>query len=240
MKEKDQILFQKYLDGQLDQNQRIAFESRLGDDAGFKAEFDLYKMMNAHLDERSKNKSALDVLKTVHQEQVTPSEKKVGKSFKLWISIAAAASLLLFSVFLVNKYTGGQVLYADLYSAPVLPGEKGDNGNPVEAQLATALVDFDTDPSLAAQKLIALEIDPYLKARWVVETFAYHEMADSVLYYLPPRPTDQILRDRLNYLEILAYFKKGDQVKVKALIEALPEDTDAWYKSIYVRLLSYF
>jgi len=230
MNEKNQILFQKYIDGQLDQSQRAAFESRLTDDAGFKSEFELYQMMNAHLEERNENKHALEVLDAVHRENAVPKESAKLFSIRNLMAAAAVGLLLMASIFFFKKQKPRQVQYADLYKEAVMPGSRGGD---VDSLLVIALNDFESAPNQTVAKLKALDIDSDIKSRWITETFALHEMTDSVLFYLPQPSSDKLIRDRINYLEIISYWKLGDQAKVKTKIDELPEDTEEYFRKIY-------
>ena len=113
----DQGLFQRFLDGEISQNDLAFFEERMESDQKFKKDFELYKDMNSYLGEKEVHGDALEKLRSYNPSEV----KQVLKSkSKFWIFILLAAMLgaLLLAWNYFNKSSGGtssEQLYASYF-----------------------------------------------------------------------------------------------------------------------------
>jgi len=120
MEEKDYILFEDYLSGDLTTEESTAFEARLSNDKAFKEAFNIYKDLSANLEHEIGNeqqnkdfKANLDNISFQHfnkleNETETVSSKKTFSIYKLAV---AASIALIMGFFVFNQF--GDPKYED-------------------------------------------------------------------------------------------------------------------------------
>ncbi len=113
MDEATYILFENYLEGLLSEEERVAFEKRLEENAEFASHFETYREMSNHLSHqfsegRSDLKSQLDEIGTAYFEG-SQTEKKETKviQFRPWQYGIAASIALLIGFFVFQNIGGG-------------------------------------------------------------------------------------------------------------------------------------
>ena len=124
-------LFERYLEGDLSDQEQMDFESKLKSDSNLAEEFEMYKSVRSEISVKIESedkllslKETLDALNTEHFKEVEteesqPAEAKVVRmNRRVWLTVAAAAAVLI-AVFLVfnpfqSEWTNQ---YADLPTA---------------------------------------------------------------------------------------------------------------------------
>jgi len=229
MTEERQILFEKYIQGKLEANELVTFNDQLRSDASFKEEFELYKVMEGFVEEKVKNEGALGVLQKVHQVEIKKEAVNAKltplKSFIIFFIVLATV----FAYLKLSKSSKQNAPLAMTYVDPNWPQERGKT-NDILANAASLALNNKTTEAISILKKSSLS--DFDKAYWISETFAKSNQFDSVIIYLPKQSLG-ILRDRINYLEILAQSRLEHTAIVQQLIKELPEDTDTFYMKIY-------
>ena len=206
-----------YLGNNLSPEAKLSFENALKSDKKLESAVENYDKLKSisseFLDEEVRN-----VLSKLE------APKKGNTKLKYVIILVAIAVLGLIS-YLYQADKKSELLYAEVYEEPAWPIRRS-----VDNSLSDAIkLGMDGNIEMAKQKLLDSGLETSEQQYWIAELFASKEMADSTLAYLPKSWHDNIRRDRINYLEILSYIKKGQNEKAKQLIDALPPDTDDWY-----------
>jgi TolA-binding protein len=142
-------LFEKYLEGSLDERNVLEFEARLSYDSNFKQEFEEYKVVEQgirnHFRKEMKSKFG-----EIDKDLDNASPKRPGKSRKLFYWSAAAASLLI-GVLLFQHFSANEnELLATQYwpEEPGLPVKMSTKGKYDDAMNAYKLGEFDKSYSL--------------------------------------------------------------------------------------------
>lgn len=154
MNEAQQILFEKYLNGELNSEETAAFEARLKSEDKLKEDFGLFQSMNAFTDEKAKNKNALDALKevhttetnTVHENIVTSVKSQKRFNIKRFAIIALVLSAIAFILYQkMIKSVGQGNLYAEIMENHYdLPPNQGTRSlSPNSTKLDSAIHYFD-------------------------------------------------------------------------------------------------
>lgn len=235
MNEALQILFAKYTNGELSEEEFTAFELRLTEDLEFKSEFEIFKSMNGFIDKKYVHGNALKELRSFHEiEQKTAQTAKsnLGKYWLLMIPILAIIGFYI-SKKLKTKPNTNQV-YASAYYEPNWPTTRSDNNT-----LAEAIVNFQsTNKQIGLDSLYnSKNISEFDKSYWLAELYLNDNQPDSCLYYLK-YINDALLQDRIKYLEVLSYFKLKQYDKVNTLANELPTEYSKFYKDRIEIILS--
>ena len=110
MDEQDYILFESYILGDLPENEKTAFETRLKIDATFSESFNTYKELSSFLEHKIGNEAASTAfqnnVKNISEAYFKKQEApKKSISFKPWQYAMAASIALLIGIVLFNNLT---------------------------------------------------------------------------------------------------------------------------------------
>ncbi len=95
MKDQDYQIFEAYLMGDLPANEVETHEKRLQEDQNYKESFELYKSINQHLENESKNKEELEQFKNSLSDISGNYFATRKKSKFAWVKMAIAASIII-------------------------------------------------------------------------------------------------------------------------------------------------
>jgi hypothetical protein len=224
MKQEIQELYRKYLDNELTESGRSAFENRLTTDTEFKNDFILFKEMEGFLQTKTKHGDALSILKDVGSEMKGAKTKSGRKKVNWWIlAIVLVAMVVAWGAYQKLKIEK-KVPYAELITEPIWAIEKSGNNN----RISNALSQYLSGNMLAATDTLK-KIDSEESLYWLSEIYAKEILPDSALKYLPTPPSDKIRRDRINYLKIISLYESGDIEEAKRLYHEVRSDMDEYY-----------
>ncbi len=239
IQDKDYIDIERNLQGKMSPEETREFLSRLDANEELKTLYDSTKAMNDYLDQKKKHEKAIESIKTVGQEYKLDSKNR-SKNRRLFIRAmlgAAAVGLVFVFSTLFFQSDGGweEFSIAEVYHEPYWPVERGPG---VDEKLSDAMDALTmNDYSRASQLLLESDLEESEKRYWLAELYIKAENPDKALDYISTDQDDKKRRDRMHYLEIMAYLQKEDYKKVETLIESLPSDTDAWYwENVYDKL----
>lgn len=107
MNEDHYIVFDQYLQDELSAEDKVKFENQLAEDPELASEFDTFKELNLHLENKFGNADAFDAFKenlqsisNNHFKAYKPKAKVIA--FKPWMYLVAASIAILFGLFLFN------------------------------------------------------------------------------------------------------------------------------------------
>jgi predicted Zn-dependent protease len=117
MKEKQYLTFEKYIDQELNKEEKNAFEAKLNSDSELQKEFEIYKSLNSSLDTKFKNEeSEIALRKTLNNlgakfiKQNKAKKQKIISLFNYKSIMIAASIALLISLFI---FKNGKPVYND-------------------------------------------------------------------------------------------------------------------------------
>jgi len=228
MTEDNIILFQKYVADELSSEELTQVTNRLKTDDTFKSEYDLYMLMENHVDEQVKNKKALDVLKEVGERERQGSLQSKGRSRNRILFALALGLLFLGLAYILNSKLKKQEKpsFAELYVEPNWNLTKGDN-----SKLNIALIKgIEGDMNEAMKEINALILSASEKNYWIGELYLKNNQLEQSLEYLSQvEPLTKEQRDRVSYLKVIIKYllSKGSDFDLKS--ESLPLDMDGDY-----------
>jgi hypothetical protein len=218
-----------YVQGKLNAKDKLTFENELKENELLKAAVENYDLAK---------EISLGFLEA-YIRGVLSDTKPIAKSPKkpnykwIWVVIAALLLTIVGYFVLDSNIKPQKINYADIYKAPTWPMDRSDDGNQLAAAINTAL---GGDLSSGIMMLKQSELPHTEKQLWIAELFAFDLQSDSTLLYLPLQSSDNVKRDRVNYLRIISHYQLDEMQKVKQRIAALPSDTDKWYMDIYAEM----
>ena len=234
MTEERQILFQRYIDDDLSEEERKQFEISLQEDSEFRADYELYSQMHTHLSERVKYDKSLSALKEVHIEQTKLRSEEVPiqsvkKSRINWWLLSSAAAIALLAVFFFFNTKTKPVQFADVYVAPAWPTSRsGDDRLGELFSLYQQGLKEQAFDSVYTTDLLSED----QRAYWLAEMYLAEMKGDSVLKYVGHVNSPSFKRDRCYYLEAVALYLKKDKATLELYIQKLPKNIDNYYLNI--------
>lgn len=232
MLEKDYILFEDYLSGNLELDQEAAFESRLQNDVVFNETFSTYKQASQYLKNYFENEDSSKVfisnLETVSSKYF---EKEVlsGKSFKginPWYYSIAAAAILVVGFFVTQQLSiPAYANYAN-YGTISLTVRGSENQILNKAESAFNTHNYKEADIFISQLLKAdtnnIELQLY-KAVSLVELNKYNE-ADLLFENIIQTPS--AYKNKAIYYLALSKLKQNDNRTCLKILRTLPEDAE--------------
>lgn len=235
MKEDNIILFQKYVDGALTDQERKTVLDRLASDTVFKSEFELFQMMEGHLEEKVKHSESLETIKRIGEKHKKEADRKRSmvrlKRFGL-----IAATLLLFgfitSYYFSDVFQQEKVSFAELYVEPNWQITKGENEG-----LSKALVDgLGGNVEKSMNAIRALDLSDSEKSYWIGEVYLKNKKyKEALASFSGVVAKDKVQRDRVNYLRVLCFHLLDDMSSRDLAISQTPDDTDDFYERYYLK-----
>jgi|GEM_PF-6989539 len=229
MSKENNILFQKFLDKQMSSEEVKGFEQRLIDDADFKEAFDLYVLLEGHVEEKVKYGDAVEVLRDVGEKKKRKENEPKVISLKFMLTIAAS-SLILFFVFNKTIFSSNEIpTHEDLYLSPAWDLDRSGKNDILQKSVQLLLSE---DLSNAIKLLEKSNIGQDSINYWKAEYYVYYEKSDSALIYIAKNKPFKFAQERLTYLEIISEYSLGNYKIVKELIKRLPNDIDYVYINV--------
>lgn len=234
MNEAHQILFEKYISGRLNEAETTDFEARLNSDPSFKEDYELFQTMDAHSSEKSRNKSALDALNEVHEEETDNLHDNIasavktqkGFNFKLYLIILAVLGAIAFFAYKkLMKTSGESVLYAEIMENHYeLPANRGTRSlSPNSTKLDSAVYYFDLRDFDTSQQLFE-DLDATFKERIFYLSHIHFLKQD---YKACIRWIDgqipSFITDDLIELKVYCYLLMGKEDEAQKTVSELPE-----------------
>lgn len=227
MNEDNQILYRRYLDNDLTEVEKSDFESRLESEGDFKQGFDIFKSMENFLDKKEALGGALDAARDYHREV---REKDLGsggnsKIRKLILGVIGTAAVMC-AVYLITQNPSKEQVFEKVYAVAPWPSQRGDNSS-----LAEATSNYQNNQKdIAFDSLYnASTISAQDKYYWLSEVYLLENQPDSVLKYIR-FVDDTSKRDRLFFLEALAYYQKDDISSLKDHLKNSPSNMHDFYQ----------
>ncbi|PKP22534.1 MAG: hypothetical protein CVU05_03520 [Bacteroidetes bacterium HGW-Bacteroidetes-21] len=218
-------LFEKYLDGSLNEKEYSDFLKRLNTDAEFKEQFSVYEAMHIMIAQHGKRQAFKSVMQSVAKDYfseneiiekpVTHNKKGIPLIFKIAASIALLFALSLSAYMLSTINPSGRDLYAEYYS-PLKVDFITRSGSDSIFGINKAFASYQLGDSKACLKTLSeLEIhDSLLVQIAFLRGLAYLEIQDftnaELSLTLASSDTSNIIyNDALWYLS-LAYLSNND------------------------------
>jgi uncharacterized protein YozE (UPF0346 family) len=234
------LLFENYLDNQLSEEDKAAFEKNLEEDPAFAKDFEGYKEISHYLanqfsEERNLLKTQLDQMSAnfSSEENLTEtiSEKKTTAKvirFKPWQLAIAASFVFMFGIFFFDS--GGGLQHSDyMFSENITLTERGDDSpiiklaetNFNDKAYAEAIVNFDaileTQPNntgVLFYKAIALDaLEDYTASD---ELFS--QLAGGV----------SVLRYKATYYWAVSQWKQDNVERAKTILNEIPRNAEEY------------
>lgn len=239
MDELTQILFERYLNGDLGDIEKTDFENRLETDNSFKEEFEVFKAMQVFLKKKVDHGDALDQLREVSINQRKKNEpeikeqKKENKVFRLPTVIKYAVAAIFIGLL---GYTGIKLSqeeqslpsFDEVHVSAIRPGTRGD-----ESKLSKYVSLYDEGQKNEALDSLKYStvIDDQDRYYWLSELYLLEQVIDSTQKYLDLCDFSGNRRDRLNFVQAMILLQQKNMPKLQEFISNLPEDTDQFYLS---------
>lgn len=232
MDEKTIILFDDYLQGELDTAKREAFEKRIENEPKLAEAFSVYKEVHVHLEhhhskEREELKASLDFVADEHFKKINDETAPVKKEpkvirFKPWKYSVAASVVLFMGIMLFYQF--GQPDYADYAFNDAISLVERDGEALAFAKAETAFNSKSYSEAIIHFDAI-LAIDStnsevfYYKGIALVETGNY-DQADAIFRELADGKT--LYKNKAVWYGALSKLKQGDENECKRLLEKIP------------------
>ncbi len=231
MKEDNIILFQKYVEGALTDQEGKAFLDRLASDTVFKSEFELFQMMEGHLAEKVRHSESLEAIKRIGEKHRKEAKKKKSITRIKRLGLIAATLLLfgfIVSYFFSDFFKQEKVSFAELYVEPNWEIKKGDNMN-----LSSALADgVNGNVEKSMNAIRALDLNDSEKSYWLGEVYLKNKKyKEALASFSEVVAKDKVQRDRVNYLRIVLLYQLEKESDFNQALESLPLDMDKFYRN---------
>lgn len=212
-----------YLEGRLKGEELAHFEQALKNDGELRKELHRQELAKkvalGFLEEEVRS-----VLEGMDDEyKVQPSRRFLRRT---WSAAAGILIMILAGWYWFGMNDAPTWEYYDLYAERKASQERGKNDSLIVA------VEYGRTGEIETAKRVILSLDTSIVVQhfWISELYAGIAEGDSVLHYLPSvEDVPRDFRDRILYLEILAYIAKKDWEKVRQLKDQLPEDMGEYY-----------
>lgn len=231
-----------YVNDNLNESDRTAFEAQMSNDSGLKQavdDFDVVEMvLDGLLEDEIRNVVENDVSAKVISMQSNTGQKQLKASSLKPIKFLMAMAAILLAVLVYTNLVPSipvQANFADVYvETPVLSGDRSSDED--KDKYETAIDKYKEENKELSisllEKMNSPKADYYL-----LEIYFKEQQFGKVLALLPRVESPAFLsRDRLNYIKITSNYYIGNKEKAIALIKQLPSDTDAFYLNKYKHL----
>jgi len=232
--EKDIDWMDTYLRGEMTAEEKQAFENKLSEDADFAKQFNELKLLK-----QSARLSKMDkVFQSLQETEVDiqSGKEKTGTTRRLWIRIAAAASIFLLAglaYFLLKPaaHTPEQ-LFAESFSPYPNNVIKRSQQNNYSELKKSAYQAYDTKNY---KKSIAQLLELYQRETDTISLFylanaclADNQTDQAIEYFEAYLPNADALTNQTKWYLSLAYLKKGETVQAKEILDELAEGNHSY------------
>jgi hypothetical protein len=226
MKEENYILFDQYLQDELSLEAKAAFEKQLTEDSELASDFDVFKELQGHLENKFGNETELNAfkanLKTISQNHFEARKVKVF-NLKPWHYAAAASIALLFGLFFFNNQSNPRFEDYNQYENAYFT-ERGT----VDTHLKQAEEAFNAKKYTAAVSFF----EAVLKEKKTSEIQYFYgvslletdkmQQADEVFNEL--RSGNSIYKNKAIWSLAMSKLKQKEYKSCKVLLETIPSD----------------
>lgn len=234
------LLFENYLDNQLSEVDKTAFEQRLTEDASFASDFETYKEISHYLanqfsEERNLLKTQLEQMSTNFSSEETISETTIETKttpkvirFKPWQLAMAASFVLMFGIFLFQSGNGLQ--HSDyMFSDTITLTERGDDDalmklaetNFNDEDYVDAVVNFD---EILASYPNNTEVQFYKAI--ALDALGDYTSSDEVFSELSRGGS--IFRYKATYYFAVSQWKRDNKERATSLLSEIPRNSEEY------------
>lgn len=166
-------LFDRYLNGEMDEAEKNAFEERLNHSESLKTAFEDYKDFAKKIVEGAEYSQIIEQLDTIHADLYPQKKSRVIKP-QFWIFAGVAASialLIFFNPFGLNLSTGGDSAYEPLANNDVYSEEALEMEDQINEEYVTDLdsVEMNYEIIPLGDNLEEIDITPFGTAFLIAE-----------------------------------------------------------------------
>lgn len=237
MEERDYLLFETYLEGDMPQDDIVTFEKRLEKDSGFNNAFKLYKETASFLEDKFKNEDEREAFKTNLQNisqayfnNAKSNSNKIKKQRYLKFGLAACTIMLL-GFFIFNQFSSPDYNDYANYDTVSLT-VRGEN----EALLQTAETAFNNKnfeiANDAFEGLLILDKNnaelKFYYALCNIETNNF-ELADSLLNSL--QKGTSAYKQKAVWFLALSKLKQDELGECAEILKTIPQDSEDYQQA---------
>lgn len=230
-----------YLRGELDDNEQAVIEKRLQEDPGFqKMKDDLLRAQAAVWQEGRKQES--EKLKNLYRNQQQPAQTR-----PMFMRYAAAAAIVILAgilaVFLLQKPSDPQALFADAYTLPTAPEQLAiidSDSMQIESLRREAFANYNERKFKQAQaqfqsllQLGATDDPDELRFFLGISQLEQGKSADAIKTF--SQMTTNV--EAAQWYIALAHLKTGDTESLKTTLKAIIDDPEHFYREKAMDLL---
>lgn len=232
MEEKDFVLFDNYLQGDLSEDEVLAFKNRLESDGDFKKQFMTYKALSGYLEHTlSPEASAFTQnLEQISQAHFSASEERVDKPDRKGFNYArlaiAASVAFLIGIFLFNQIKTASYTDFNTHEPIELTLRAGNVKDLVEATKAFNNKDYAKANAILEGLLVDDPENVQLQLYFAITNIELDQFdrADAMLNTISQGKS--VYKYRAIWYKALSALKQGETEEVKALLKQLPEEAD--------------
>ena len=235
MVDQDYILFENYLLGDLSEDEKKTFETRIEKDSKFKESFNTYKELSSYLEHTFENedvsktfKENLQKISKAYFEKNEVAEKIKGstKTYLFYKHVIAACVVLFFGIFMFNQFSNPS--YADFAHYDTISlTVRGEQ----DVLLKTAEKAFNNKDFAKAEGAFSklLKIDKENSELKLYSAIAnielsHFETADALLSNL--QEGQSVYKNKATWYLALSKLKQKDYAACLNILKTIPEDAD--------------
>lgn len=226
MKEENYILFDQYLQDELSVEAKAAFEKQLAQDSELASDFDIFKALQGHLENKFGNETELNAFKT-NLKSISEAhfETKKTKVFKLkpWQYAAAASVALLFGLFFFtnqsnprfedyNQYENAHFTERGTVDAHLKQAEQAFNAK----KYATAVSFFEA--------VLKERETPEIQYYYGISLLESDKMKQAEAVFIELKSGNSIYKNKAIWNLALVKLKQKEYKSCKLLLETIPSD----------------
>jgi TolA-binding protein len=225
MNEERYILFGQYLENELSAEEKINFEKQLSEDTEFASEFETFKELNLHLENKFGNATELNAfkknLKSISKEHFKTKKSKVV-AFKPWQYAIAASVAILVGVFFFQNINPS----FDDYDNPEMATftERGD----VNENLKSAQDAFNTKEYKAAIPYFEVVINstksPEIQYFYAVSLLEDNQFQKAETNFSELKSGTSIYKNKATWYLALSKLKQKEYTSCKEILLTIPDD----------------
>ena len=236
----DYEIIEKYLSGELSDNDIIDFTEKLKTDSDFKKEFELYREINKSLTnkysnlEKEKNlKNTLDSLGKEHFQNNDTTETKGNKSIsikKYLLRISSIAAIVIIGFFMLKPQQSLYDQYANHSKLEIQV--KGENENILlKASEFYNNNNYSNAIPLFEKYLIENPHDSEIQMSLGISLLEENKFKEALLVFNYVLKQNNIFKNKVNWYLALTYIKNKENAKAKAYLKNISKDSSYYKKA---------
>ena len=229
MNEERYIVFGQYLDNELTVEEKINFEKQLSEDQELASAFEIFKELNAHLDNKFSNEKELNAfkknIKSIAKENRKTKKSKVVK-FKPWQYAMAASVAVLFGLFIFQNINPS----FDDYNHPenAYFTERGD----VDANLKQAETTFNDKKYKEAipyfEEILKVNASPEIQYFYAISLLEDNQFQKAETALEELKTGNSIYKNKAIWYLALSKLKQKEYKSCKEILETIPQDFEVY------------